>query len=725
MTLRWRAVIFDLDGTLIDTIPLIVASHRHAVQTVLGRDLPDEVLRSGIGRPLIEQMARVRPGPRAGSLRHLPRLEPRQHGRAARPLRRRRRAAAAARRGRRAIGVATSKSRDAVDLAFSIQPPPIAFDALVTVEDTRAPQAGRGAGADGDRAARRRRRPRPSYVGDAPYDIAGRARRRQRRGGRHLGRRRRRRAARRPAPTRWRRRRRSWPRSWWVRRERCRDRGSCELRRARSAATTTPTSCTTARPSTTRPTTRCCASCARSRRRTRSSSRPTRRPSGSAAGCATGFARGAPPAADAVARQRARRGPSCRPGTSASARLLAAAGVTDQPRYVTEPKIDGLAISLIYERRRVRARRDARRRRGRRGRHREPAHDPRAAARLLGRPTPPALVEVRGEVYLPPPPSRASTRSAPSRRPAGVHEPAQLRGGLAAPARPARHGAAPAVALVYAVGALEGVALRRRTTAALDWLRERGFPVNPLTERPRRRSRPCARRASAWEDASATSLDYEIDGVVVKVDALAHAATRSGVVGRDPRWAIAFKFPADARARRSCSTSASTSGAPAALNPFAILEPVEVGGVTVKLATLHNEDDIRRKDIRDRRHGDRPARRRRDPAGGRPGARPATETTSGCSRCRARARPATTPVVQARGRGASTAAPTARCPSRGVELIKHFVARGAMDIEGVGEKLVFRLFELGMIAKPSRPLPPRPSTTCCRSRGSRSARPRT
>ena len=168
--LRWTAVVFDLDGTLIDTIPLIVASHRHAVQTVLGRDFSDDVLRSGIGRPLIDQM-RVFDDARAQELFDTYRVW--NHANTAALLGRFdgvdavlvRLAAAGA-----AIGVATSKSRDAVDLAFSIQPPPIEFQAIVTVEDS----------------ARHKPAPEPVltaidrlgaevadavYVGDAPYDI--------------------------------------------------------------------------------------------------------------------------------------------------------------------------------------------------------------------------------------------------------------------------------------------------------------------------------------------------------------------------------------------------------------------------------------------------------------------------------------------------------------------------------------------------------------------------
>jgi pyrophosphatase PpaX len=162
--------VFDLDGTLIDTIPLIVASHRHAVQTVLGRDLPDEVLRSGIGRPLIDQM-RVFDEVHAQALFDTYRVW--NHANTAALLGRfdgvddvlRALADAGA-----AIGVATSKSRDAVDLAFAIQPPVVEFGAIVTVEDSALHKPhpepiltaiGRLEAQVADAV----------YVGDAPYDI--------------------------------------------------------------------------------------------------------------------------------------------------------------------------------------------------------------------------------------------------------------------------------------------------------------------------------------------------------------------------------------------------------------------------------------------------------------------------------------------------------------------------------------------------------------------------
>jgi pyrophosphatase PpaX len=168
--LRWHAIVFDLDGTLIDTIPLIVASHRHAVQAVLGHDLPDDVLKAGIGRPLIDQM-RVFDEARAQDLFDSYRVW--NHANTAALLGSFDGVDAVLARlaeSGAALGVATSKSRDAVDLAFSIQPAPVEFKAIVTMEDT----------------AHHKPHPEPVltaisrlgydvsdavYVGDAPYDM--------------------------------------------------------------------------------------------------------------------------------------------------------------------------------------------------------------------------------------------------------------------------------------------------------------------------------------------------------------------------------------------------------------------------------------------------------------------------------------------------------------------------------------------------------------------------
>ena len=164
---------------------------------------------------------------------------------------------------------------------------------------------------------------------------------------------------------------------------------------------------------------------------------------------------------------------------------------------------------------------------------------------------------------------------------------------------------------------------------------------------------------------------------------------RLGVVGRDPRWAIAWKFP---------PTTAVTTlhgidwnvGKFGDLHPFAVLEPVHVGGVTVRKATLHNEEDLRAQGRPRRRRGDRPARRRRHPAGRLAGA---ARASSARTAARSPEPPARLPVLRHARRSSprarsSPAAPTALCPERQWQLLAHWVSRGAMDIDGLGEKQI-------------------------------------
>ena len=346
---------------------------------------------------------------------------------------------------------------------------------------------------------------------------------------------------------------------------------------------------------------------------------------------------------------------SCAPGSRACATTSRArASRTREFEYVAEPKIDGLAISLRLPRRRARARRHARQRRGRRGRHPQPAHDRRDPA--AHRATRPPLLEVRGEVYMSLPDFAALNERRAEAGPVDVHEPAQLGRGHDPPARPQARRRAPAVDVVP-------------TAIGVD----RGHRASTATGR---RSSGCASTASASTTTSSGSttedevvaqclawqerrgaLDFEIDGVVVKVDDV-ELQRRLGVVGRDPRWAIAWKFPpttAVTRLQRACMWNVGKFGD---LHPFAVLEPVHVGGVTVKLATLHNEEDLARKDIRAGRRGDRPARRRRDPAGAL--ARAARRSSTRTAR-RRRGRPsAARSATRRRSRPRARSSPSAR-----------------------------------------------------------------
>ncbi|MEE9201697.1 MAG: NAD-dependent DNA ligase LigA, partial [Dehalococcoidia bacterium] len=188
-------------------------------------------------------------------------------------------------------------------------------------------------------------------------------------------------------------------------------------------------------------------------------------------------------------------------------------------------------------------------------------------------------------------------------------------------------------------------------------------------------------------------LPYEADGVVVKVNSIA-LQRELGTVAREPRWAVAYKFPAVQATTRLLDIGINV-GRTGSLNPFAILEPVAVGGVTIRQAALHNEEDIRRKDIR---IGDTVVVQR---AGEvipevvgpvvslRTGREREFVTPTHCPACG-------TPVVKPEGEVMSRC-PNAACPSQALERLRHFVARGAMDIDRVGTKLCQALFEVGLV----------------------------
>ncbi len=244
----------------------------------------------------------------------------------------------------------------------------------------------------------------------------------------------------------------------------------------------------------------------------------------------------------------------------------------------------------------------------------------------------------------------------------------------------------------YALGALEGAPSPPATQqGVLDLLRGLGFAVNP-------HARPCATiddviaLCKQWETRR-DELDYDIDGVVVKVDDLA-VQERLGSVGKDPRWAIAFKFRArQARTKLlAIEVNVSRTGQ---LNPFAVLDPVVIGGVTVRRATLHNEEDIHRKDIRAgdtvivERSGDvipyvvGPVLELR-PEGAEPYKLPAA-----CPECGSA-------VEHIEGEAFSYCT-NISCPAQLRERVRHFCSRGAMDIEGVGDVLAAVLVDEGLV----------------------------
>jgi DNA ligase (NAD+) len=377
-------------------------------------------------------------------------------------------------------------------------------------------------------------------------------------------------------------------------------------------------------------------------------------------------------------------------------RQLQAAGREAATPYVTEPKIDGLAISLVY--------RDGVLERGATRGDGIIGEDVTANLRTVRTvplrlhleegETPPGLVEVRGEIYLP---IAAFARLNEERAAQGLATFMNPRNSAAGSLRQrdsSQTAARPLALWTYGIGVREGLELGSHSEA-LHWLGAHGFRVNPLTAQHADIDSVIAACLELGERRA--ELDYDIDGVVVKVDGYAEQE-QLGVVGRDPRWAIAFKFPPTTVVTKLLDIGINV-GRTGNLNPFAMLEPVVVGGVVVKLATLHNEDDILRKDIRIGDHvviqraGDvipqvvGPLTARRD------GTEKVFAMPANCPACN-------TPVERVEGE-VRHRCPNPNCPSRGLEALRHFVSRGALDVDGVGEKLVARFWELGLVRRPS------------------------
>jgi DNA ligase (NAD+) len=361
-------------------------------------------------------------------------------------------------------------------------------------------------------------------------------------------------------------------------------------------------------------------------------------------------------------------------------------------RFVVEPKIDGLAVSLTYENGILT--RGATRGDGVRGEDvTQNLRTVRTIPLALRTPdggAPPAVVEIRGEVYLP---IAAFQELNLQRASAGLPTFANPRNSAAGSLRqldPRITAERPLAMWCYAVGHREGLELAGQEQT-LAWLAGVGMRVNPLIRTVDTLEEALA-ASEEWE-ARRAELDYDIDGAVVKIDSFELQA-RLGVVGRAPRWAVAYKF-APTTATTRLERIEVNVGRTGALVPFAVLEPVMVGGVTVRQATLHNQDDIARKDLR---IGDRVIIQR---AGDvipqvvaplvqeRTGEEREFRMPERCPVC-------DTPVVHPEGE-VQIRCPNRSCPAQLVQSIIHFASRGAMDIEGMGEKTVVRLFEAGLV----------------------------
>jgi len=373
--------------------------------------------------------------------------------------------------------------------------------------------------------------------------------------------------------------------------------------------------------------------------------------------------------------------------------VLTAEGRGGEPvSLVVEPKIDGLAISLTYENgilTRAATRGDG-----------VVGEDVTANVRTIaGLPhemvlaegeTPPPVLEVRGEVYLP---LAAFAEFNASRAAAGLSTFANPRNAAAGSLRQQDANVTaqrPLAMFCYSVGYREGLEIGSQWEC-VTWLRRTGFPVNDeitTVTGIEAAAEECAR----WEERR-SAIDYDIDGAVVKVDSF-DLQRRLGSVGRAPRWAVAYKF-APTTATTTLEDIQVNVGRTGAIIPFAVLTPVAVSGVTVRHATLHNHQDIARKDLRIgdtvvvQRAGDvipqvvAPLVQDRD-GSERPFAMP--ERCPACD----------TPLAVTEGE-VVLRCPNRACPAQAVQSIIHFASRGAMDIEGMGEKTVERLFADGLV----------------------------
>ena len=369
---------------------------------------------------------------------------------------------------------------------------------------------------------------------------------------------------------------------------------------------------------------------------------------------------------------------------------LAREGIED-PRfeYVVEPKVDGLAISLLYEDGLLV--RGATRGNGEIGE--DVTHNLRTVGSIpLSIEDAPRRVEVRGEIYI----SLADFEQVNLKRvEAGrstFMNPRNSAAGAIRQLDPRESAERPLSMWAYGVGVTDGLRLTSHWEA-IEWLRAHGFRVNPDVAKLASDAE-VIEHCRAWEERRG-ALAFEIDGAVVKVNDY-ELQRRLGVVGRDPRWAIAWKFPPTTAVTRLIAVHWNV-GKFGSLHPFAELEPVHVGGVTVRQATLHNEEDLERKDVRPGddvivlRAGDvipqvvspAPHVVEREDRG------PAPLPPARCPIC-------ATPTVKPAD-SVFTHCPNRDCPGRRWQLLTHFVSRGAMDIDGIGEKQVSLFMDHGFV----------------------------
>jgi DNA ligase (NAD+) len=369
-------------------------------------------------------------------------------------------------------------------------------------------------------------------------------------------------------------------------------------------------------------------------------------------------------------------------------------GLSGELEYVAEPKLDGLAVTVIY--------RDGQLTQAATRGDGVTGEDVTANVRTIRavpqrlRGTAPALLEARGEVFMLLGGFERMNEQARARGEKVFVNPRNAAAGSLRQLDPRITAARPLTAFFYALGALEGAPQPAGQLELLTWLRALGLPVSPEV-RPVKGVGGCL---DYYRDLGARrrALPYQIDGVVYKLERRADQE-RLGYLSRSPRWAIAHKFPAD-EALTQVKGVEFQVGRTGALTPVARLEPVFVSGVTVSNVTLHNIDEVHRKDVR---VGDTVIVRRagdvipevvsvileRRPAGTVP-----VQLPQRCPVCQS-------PVLRVEGEAVARCTGAFTCRAQRQEALRHFASRRALDIEGLGDKLIEQLVEHEQLRSPA------------------------
>ena len=368
----------------------------------------------------------------------------------------------------------------------------------------------------------------------------------------------------------------------------------------------------------------------------------------------------------------------------------------DRMHYVAEPKLDGLAVNLIYENGLFI--RGATRGDGATGEDvtqnlKTISSLPLKMNESLSLPVP-EFIEVRGEVYMERQPFENLNRRREEEGDEPFANPRNAAAGSLRQLDPKITARRPLSIFLYGIGSVRGADFSSHWEI-LQGLAHWGFPVNPLAERA-----PDISACITYFERIGLlrpALPYEIDGVVLKVNDLATQEIL-GHVSRSPRWALACKFPA-AQASTVIKAIIVQVGRTGTLTPVAVMEPVNVGGVIVSRATLHNEDEIMKKDVRIgdtvviQRAGDVIPEVVKVIASNRTGQEEVFHMPRSCPECGSE-------IVRLEGEVAHRCV-NLSCPAQIKEHIRHFASRAAMDIEGLGEKVSAQLFDAGLISDPA------------------------